>query len=122
MERVADTKAIKHAAALETLYQTLHSGGDDACYGPAQVEFAAEHHAIKTLLVTDQLFRASDVPTRQKYAQLAEGVRESGGQVLVFSDMHISGQQLQQLSGIAALLHYPLPELETLPVDKPAES
>jgi len=41
-------------------------------------------------------------------------VRERGGKVYVFSTMHISGQQLQQVSGVAAILRYPLPDLDEL--------
>ena len=45
---------------------------------------------------------------------LVEGVRANGGKVYVFSSMHISGQQLQQVSGVAAILRYPLPDLDEL--------
>ena len=37
-----------------------------------------------------------------------------GGTVYVFSTMHVSGQQLQQVSGVAAILRYPLPDLDEL--------
>lgn len=39
-------------------------------------------------------------------------LRAGGGQVHVFSGMHASGEQLNQLSGIAAVLRFPLPDLE----------
>lgn len=35
-----------------------------------------------------------------------------GGEVHVFSGMHASGEQLNQLTGIAAVLRFPLPDLE----------
>jgi protein pelota len=38
-------------------------------------------------------------------------------QALIFSSMHVSGQQLTQLSGIAALLRFPLPDLEDQELD-----
>ena len=37
----------------------------------------------------------------------------------IFSAMHLSGEQLNQLSGIAAILRFPLPELEDMEI--PAE-
>ena len=49
---------------------------------------------------------------RTAYAQLVDGVRESGGDALIFSGAHVSGEQLDQLSGIAAILRFPLPDLE----------
>ena len=43
---------------------------------------------------------------------LVDAVRGAGGEALVFSSMHVSGEQLNQLSGIAAILRFPLPDLE----------
>lgn len=87
---------------------------DKAYYGYDHVAKAHQQLAIDSLLVTDELFRASDVKTRQRYVQLVEGVRQNGGQTYVFSSMHVSGQQLQQVSGVAAILRYPLPDLDEL--------
>jgi protein pelota len=60
----------------------------------------------------DKLFRVNNVGKRRKWAALIEGVREGGGEVLLFSSAHVSGGALDQLSGIAAVLRFPLPELE----------
>jgi len=63
-------------------------------------------------LPADKLFRINNVAKRKKYADLVEGVREAGGEALVFSSMHVSGEALNNLSGVAAILRFPLPELE----------
>lgn len=70
--------------------------------------------------------RASDPVTRKKYVGVVEAVRQRGGEVLIFSSMHESGQrkmlvhsiamdhqlngssELNQLTGIAAILTFPL--------------
>ena len=39
---------------------------------------------------------------------MVEAVRARGGEALIFSSMHESGQQLNLLTGIAAILTYPL--------------
>lgn len=49
---------------------------------------------------------------RKRYVRLVDDVKESGGDVRVFSSLHVSGEQLLQLSGIAALLRFPMPEPE----------
>lgn len=97
-----------------TFCQQMDTDPDKAYYGYDHVARAHEQLAIDSLLVTDELFRASDVPTRKKYVKLVESVRENGGNVHVFSSMHVSGQQLQQVSGVAAILRYPLPDLDEL--------
>ncbi len=91
-----------------------------AFYGFNHVEQANEQFAIETLLITDDLFRSSDIATRKKHVQLVESVRENGGKTLIYSSLHVSGQQLNQLSGIAAILRYPLPDLDQLEIDAAA--
>ncbi len=41
-----------------------------------------------------------------------DSVKENGGNVHIFSAMHVSGERLSQMSGVAAILRFPLPELE----------
>jgi len=48
------------------------------------------------------------VNERKKYVALVEAVQQKGAEVLIFSSMHESGQQLNQLTGIAAILTFPL--------------
>ena len=43
---------------------------------------------------------------------LVENVQRSGGTVRLFSSAHFTGEQLERLSGIAALLRFPLPDVE----------
>ncbi len=84
----------------------LDTDPDKAYYGFFHVQKANEELAIDSLLISDDLFRSSDIVTRKKYVALVESVREKGGTVYIFSTMHVSGQQLQQVSGVAAILRY----------------
>ena len=52
--------------------------------------------------------RSSDPVTRNRYVEMVEAVRARGGEALIFSSMHESGQQLNLVTGIAAILTYPL--------------
>jgi len=114
MALIKDTKAAQEVRALKEFFDMLSSDSDRACYGPKHVEVAHERMAIQTLLITDSLFRNSDILTRRKYVKLVESVKDAGGAVHVFSSMHVSGEQLSQLTGIAAILRFPLPELEDI--------
>jgi protein pelota len=114
MAQLTDTKVAKEVAALDQFMRMITTDPDRAYYGYDHVLAAQENLAIESLLVTDELFRSSNVQERKKYVRLVERVRESGGQVFVFSSMHVSGQQLQQVSGIAAILRYPLADLAEL--------
>jgi len=76
------------------------------------VELALQQQAVETLLISDELFRAQDIQVRARYVALVDGVREAGGVVRIFSSLHVSGEQLGQLSGVAAILRFPLPDPE----------
>lgn len=119
MAQIRDTKAAREVHALEDFYAMLKEDSARALYGPGHVEAANERLAIQTLLITDGLFRSADVVARRKYVMLVESVKANGGEVLVFSSMHVSGEQLGQLSGIAAILRFPLPDVEDMEFDNP---
>lgn len=109
--KLSDTKASSEVKALEGFYTMLQCDPDRAYYGIGHVERACEMGAIETLLVTDELFRSLDITTRKRYVRLVEKVRDNHGDVRIFSSLHVSGEQLGQLSGVAAILRYPLPDI-----------
>ena len=37
--------------------------------------------------------RSADLPTRQRYVALVEGVKDSGGVIRIFSSLHVSGER-----------------------------
>ena len=114
ISQMEETKVAKEVQVLQKFMRMMDTDPLKAYYGYLHVSKADEQMAVDSLLVTDELFRNSDVATRKKYVALVESVREHGGKVYVFSSMHVSGQQLQQVSGVAAILRYPLPDLEEL--------
>ncbi|KAK4793114.1 hypothetical protein SAY86_023549 [Trapa natans] len=114
MNMIKDTKAAQEVRVLKDFFDMLSNDPHRACYGPKHVEVAHERLAIQTLLITDDLFRNADVVTRKKYVNLVDSVKDTGGTVHIFSAMHVSGEQLAQLTGIAAILRFPLPDLEDM--------
>ncbi|KAF9598541.1 hypothetical protein IFM89_028073 [Coptis chinensis] len=114
MNLIKDTKAAQEVRAFKQFNEMMSSDPNRACYGPKHVEVAHEKMAIQTLLITDELFRNADIPTRKKYVDLVSSVKDIGGSALIFSSMHVSGEQLATLTGIAAILRFPLPELDDI--------
>ncbi|KAJ2724998.1 Translation factor pelota [Coemansia sp. Benny D115] len=106
--RLADTKATQEVKAMDDFYQMLNNNPDRAFYGYDDVRKAADNGAIGTLMVTDELFRAADIATRKKYIRLVEDAKATNADILIFSSLHVSGEQLQQLTGVAAILNFPL--------------
>ncbi|KAF9796227.1 hypothetical protein SFRURICE_016150 [Spodoptera frugiperda] len=112
MAKISDTKAASEVKLLENFYTMLQLEPAKAFYGKKHIERANEALAIETLMISDKLFRCQDIQQRKEYVALVDSVRENGGEVKIFSSMHVSGEQLDQLTGIAAVLRFPMPELE----------
>lgn len=108
--KLADTKASGEVKALDDFYQMLQNDPNRAFYGIKHVEKAAEQQAVEVVLISDELFRSQDLSQRKRYVKLVDTVRETGGDVKIFSSLHVSGEQLGQLSGVAAILRYPMPD------------
>ncbi|RSH81591.1 Translation factor pelota [Saitozyma podzolica] len=101
-------KFAREGQGLDRFHKMLASDELRAWYGPEHVALAVDRGAVGTLLISDDLFRSSDPVTRNRYVEMVEAVRSRGGEALIFSSMHESGQQLNLLTGIAAILTYPL--------------
>lgn len=113
LAKLEDTKAITEVRALEKFFETLELDQDRAYYGWAHVRMAHyDYQAIEKLLISDKLFRSTRISDRKKFIQLVDDVKANGGEVYLFSSMHVSGQQLDNMSGIAAILRYPIPEID----------
>ncbi|GAA47775.1 protein pelota [Clonorchis sinensis] len=108
--KLANTKAAAEVNALNDFYQMLKVDQSRAFYGYKHVKAASDALAIDTLLVSDALFRSRDLEERRRYVSLVDTVKEDQGTVRIFSSLHVSGEQLNQLSGVAAILRFPIPE------------
>lgn len=114
LSRLTNTKAVGEVQLLKEFNEMLKKDETRAVYGPSHVKFASDMGAIEKLLITDSLFRASDVSVRSKYVNLVENAKSCGTEVTVFSTQHMSGKQLDAMSGVAAILRFPLQELEDI--------
>lgn len=108
MKKLEDTKAAGEIKSLQDFFETFNNNPQKAYYGFNHVKKANEQLAIQTLLVTDELFRSADPIKRKQYVDLVESVKQNGGDVKIFSSMHVSGEQLNHFSGVAAILRFPV--------------
>ncbi|CAH8494110.1 unnamed protein product [Heterobilharzia americana] len=110
MSKLANTKATSEVTALNDFYQMLKMDQSRAFYGYKHVKTACDACAIDTLLVSDALFRSRNLDERKRYVELVDQVKDNQGTVRIFSSLHVSGEQLNQLTGVAAILRFPIPE------------
>jgi len=110
--KLVETKAVNEIKVLADFYQILGEDPDRAFYGTNHVMLANEQGAIQTLMITDSLFRNRDIGKRKMYVDLVEAVKANGGEVRIYSSLHVTGEQLAQLGGVAAILRFGIPDLD----------
>uniref|UniRef100_A0A914L1I9 Protein pelota homolog n=1 Tax=Meloidogyne incognita TaxID=6306 RepID=A0A914L1I9_MELIC len=111
-QRLSETKAQAEVKALNTFLELMCTDPQRAVYGYKHVIYAREQQSIETLMVSDSLFRSKDITQRRKYVQLVESIKDQGSNVLIFSSLHATGEQLTQLTGVAAILRFPIADLD----------
>ncbi|BEI96882.1 hypothetical protein CcaverHIS631_0204710 [Cutaneotrichosporon cavernicola] len=114
-------KFAKEGLALDKFHKMLSTDELRAWYGPKHVALAVDRGAVGTLLISDDLFRAADPEKRNRYVQMVDEVRARGGEAVIFSSMHETGIQLNLLTGIAAILTYPL-DIEVVEMEEREEA
>lgn len=114
--KLSDAKFAREAQLMDRFLDMMRADDMRAWYGPKECQKAIEMGAVGkgggVLLISNGLFRSEDVKTRQHYVRLSDMVKEEGGEVRVLSSMHESGQRLENLSGIAVILTYPVEDLD----------
>ena len=117
LARLKDTQYARETRLMDEFMSLLRKDDGRAWYGPGEVEKAVEKGAVGrgggVLLISNALFRAQDVAIRKRWVRLVDKVRDvEGGEVRVLSSEHESGKRLDGLSGIAAILTFPLDDLD----------
>lgn len=112
-KKLSDTKFQRNIALFDEFSKLLNEDQGKAWYGEEETaKAAAIPGAIKVLMITDSLFKSDDINKRKYFVNLIDKVKETGAEVAIFSSLHSSGEQLNQLTGIAVILNYPIPTLD----------
>lgn len=117
LSRLKDTRYARETRLVDDFMTLLRKDDGRAWYGPREVERAVEKGAVGrgggVLLISNSLFRAPDVATRRRWVGLVDTVKDvEGGEVRVLSSEHESGKRLDGLGGVAAILTFPLEDLD----------
>lgn len=115
--KLADTKYARETALMDKFLTLMRQDDGRAWYGPREVERAVEKGAVGRgggiLMMNNALFRAQNVAERRRWVKLVDRVRETeGGEVRVLSSLHESGKRLEALGNVAAILTFPIEDLD----------
>lgn len=116
LAKLKDTKYAKETKLMDDFMTLLRKDDGKAWYGPSEVEKAVEKGAVGrgggVLLISNSLFRSQVIGTRKRWVALVDKVKEEGGDARILSSDHESGKRLEGLGGIAAILTFPLEDLD----------
>ncbi|CAD6449187.1 64127e8e-ef34-4523-8e06-7b9187b6d0c8 [Sclerotinia trifoliorum] len=116
LAKLSDTKYARETRFMDEFMTLLRRDDGRAWYGPAEVEKAVEKGAVGrgggVLLINNELFRSQEIQVRKRWVRLVDKVKEEGGEARILSSDHESGKRLAGLGGIAAILTYPLEDLD----------
>jgi protein pelota len=115
--KLNDAKFARETALMDKFTTLMRFDDGRAWYGPREVERAVDRGGVGRgggiLMINNNLFRAQSVKERQRWVKLVDRVRDvEGGEVRVFSSLHESGKRLEGLGNIAAILTYPIENLD----------
>ena len=94
-----DSKLAHEVEVLQSLLTQISKEGK-CVYGFKETEDASNMGAIQTLLITDLLLRSG------KASSILSATEKNKGEIVILSTEHETGQQLDGLGGIAALLRF----------------
>ncbi|KAM7194461.1 eRF1 domain 1 domain containing protein [Naviculisporaceae sp. PSN 640] len=113
---VKGAKFSKETTLMDQFFERMRKDDGRAWYGPKPVEKAVKEGAVGrgggVLLINNSFFRSMDIATRKRFVGLVDRVKADGGEARVLSSDHESGQRLDSLGGIAAVLTYPIYDLD----------
>lgn len=116
LSKLSDTKYARETRFMDEFMALLRKDDGRAWYGPAEVEKAVDKGAVGrgggVLLINNSLFRSQSIGERKRWVRLVDKVKEEGGEARVLSSDHESGKRLEGLGGIAAILTYPIHDLD----------
>ena len=113
-QKINQMSCASETAVLDKFFETLAMCEDKCTYGPKSVECALREMAVETLLVSDKLFRSKNIEMRKFYVGLHDKALRDGINVVIFGSMSPSGIRLNNLTGIAAILRFTLPQLDDM--------
>jgi protein pelota len=93
---------------MEEVMKRLGKGEATITYGLEAVENAVKMGAVETLVLADITLRESGEEQRLHLEELMRTVEQQRGSITVVSTEHEAGAKLLALSGIAALLRFPI--------------
>ena len=101
-------RIVDETEVIEEVMKRLGKGEVNITYGLEAVENAVSIGAVDRLVLADRLLREADEEQRLHLEKLMRKAEQRRGSITVVSTEHEAGEKLLALTGIAALLRFPI--------------
>jgi protein pelota len=101
-------RIVDETEVMEEVMKRLGKGEGTVTYGLEAVENAVEMGAVEKLVVAETVLREADEEQRLHLEKLMREAEQRRGTITVVSTEHEAGEKLLALTGIAALLRFPI--------------
>jgi protein pelota len=108
LKAAAQMRVVDETEVMEEVMKRLGKGEGKVTYGLEAVENAIQMGAVEELVLADTMLRESGEEQRLHLERLMREVEQRRGSITVVSTEHEAGAKLLALSGIAALLRFPI--------------
>ncbi len=105
---IEEEQASLEAVYLEDIMSRLGRNTRTVAYGKEMIDQAIQFGAVETLLIVDNQLRLRDKEKRKQLDSLLKAVQSSGGKIVIMSEKHQSGKQVDKFGGKIALLRFPI--------------
>lgn len=105
---IEEEQASLEAVYLEEVMSRLGKNTRTVAYGEEMINQAIQFGAVETLLLVDNQLRLRDKEKRKQLDNLLKTVQNSGGKIVIMSENHQSGRQVEKFGGKLALLRFPI--------------
>jgi protein pelota len=101
-------RVVEETEVMEEVMKRLGKGESTITYGIKEVENAATMGAVEKLVLADTMLRETEEEQRLRLEKIMHEVEQRNGSVTVVSTEHEAGAKLLALTGLVALLRFPV--------------
>lgn len=102
----SEIKYVDDLREIEEFFLGLTLGNKKMCLGFSEIQEAFEYGAIKTLFITDILYRPRTVEERKNIEKIIAQATELRAKICVIPVIHEHGEKLKLMGGIAGVLQF----------------
>ena len=108
LKAINQMRVVEETETMEEVLKRLGKNEGTITYGLTGVEEAIHMGAIEKLVIADTALRDAEEDQRLKLENLMRDVERQNAKITIVSTEHEAGSKLLSLSGIAALLRFPI--------------